>query len=209
MKMFLDANKPLHTCNEDNCETCNVRCDLYCHFGPKKLFAFLSLGFPFLVLSGIMTFRFSVWAFVPWILFSVSYFGLIEIRVMCSHCPHYAEPSLKFLKCWANYGSPKPWKYHPGPMSWIEKAVFFAGGLFVFLLPIIAAILSGNLILLAAFAVLITTGIFVMARFYCNKCMNFACPFNRVERTVREQFFKHNPIISDAWGNATQRLKKH
>jgi hypothetical protein len=209
MKMFLDANKPLHTCKEGDCDICDVRCNLHCHFGPQKLLAFLSLGFPLLILGGIITFRFSFWAFVPWIIFTVSYFGLIEIRVLCSHCPHYAEPSLKSLKCWANYGSPKPWKYNPGPMSVIEKVVFFAGGLIVFLLPIISAILSGNLILLAVFAVLITACIFVLSRFYCNKCMNFACPFNRVDQAVRDQFFKHNPIISDAWHKAGQRPDRH
>jgi hypothetical protein len=26
-----------------------------------------------------------------WIATFVAYFGFIEIRVLCSHCPHYAE----------------------------------------------------------------------------------------------------------------------
>jgi hypothetical protein len=46
-------------------------------------------------------------------------FGLLEIRVMCSHCPHYAEAG-RLLKCWANYGSPKLWAYRPGPMCRME-----------------------------------------------------------------------------------------
>ena len=35
-----------------------------------------------------------------------------------------AETGTKTLKCWANYGSPKLWKYRPGPMSLAEKTVF-------------------------------------------------------------------------------------
>ncbi|GAJ20475.1 unnamed protein product, partial [marine sediment metagenome] len=27
------------------------------------------------------------------------------------------ELEINTLKCWANYGSPKLWKYRPGPMS--------------------------------------------------------------------------------------------
>jgi hypothetical protein len=39
----------------------------------------------------------------------------------------------------------------------------------------------------------------LMSTSMCNHCMNFACPFNRVEMKLRETFFKLNPIIDDAW----------
>jgi hypothetical protein len=33
----------------------------------------------------------------------------------------------------------------------------------------------------------------------CARCMNFACPFNRVDRAVREAFFARNPVVARAW----------
>ena len=56
------------------------------------------------------------WMTVFTIALCVGFFGFIETRVLCSHCPHYAEEGAS-LRCWANYGSPKLFKYRPGPMS--------------------------------------------------------------------------------------------
>ena len=196
MKMFLDAGKPLSTCKEKDCEGCNVRGRIFCHFTPKKLLVFLSLGAPLMILGGICTFLYSAWAFAAWVLVVLSYFCIFEIRALCSHCPHYAEPGLRSLKCWANYGSPKLWEYRPGPMKAWEKAVFIGGALLIFLFPIAAAVLRGVYVLPAASVVLIIAWIFVMGRFYCLRCMNFACPFNRVPQDVRDCFYRHNPIVA-------------
>jgi hypothetical protein len=38
-----------------------------------------------------------------------------------------------------------------------------------------------------------------MRKYMCNQCINFACPSNRVDNSIREKFFKHNPEIEDAW----------
>jgi hypothetical protein len=43
------------------------------------------------------------WMLIPWLILIIGYFGFVEIRVMRSHCPHYAEEGGS-LKCWANYG---------------------------------------------------------------------------------------------------------
>lgn len=91
--------------------------------------------------AGYIIFMQNHFLFTIWIIFTFSYFGLIEIRVMCSHCPHYAEPEIKSLKCWTNYGSPKLWKYRPGPMSIIEKTIFIAGFL-IMLLPLVFILLT-------------------------------------------------------------------
>jgi hypothetical protein len=78
------------------------------------------------------------WLLIPWLTMIIGYFGFIEIRVMCSHCPHYAE-SDSSLKCWANYGSPKIWKYRPEPMSFIEKAIFLGGFAIIWGYPLFRA----------------------------------------------------------------------
>lgn len=199
MKLFLDADKPLSTCKEKDCECCNVRGRVSCHFTLRKLLVFLSFGIPLMILGGISAFLCSVWAFVVWLLVVLSYFCVIEIRVLCSHCPHYAEPDLRSLKCWANNGSPKLWKYRPGPLKAWEKAVFIGGACLIFLFPIAAVVVRGYYVLFAVSGALTIAWIVVMGRFYCSCCMNFACPFNRVPNEDRDRFFRHNPVVAKAW----------
>jgi hypothetical protein len=60
------------------------------------------------------------------------------------------------------------------------------------------------------FFILTVTGMaLLMGRLMCSRCMNFACPFNSVEKTLRETFFAHNPIVGQAWqGKGTNREGK-
>jgi hypothetical protein len=128
----------------------------------------------------------------------IGYFGFIEIRVMCSHCPHYAENGSS-LKCWANYGAPKIWKYRPGPMTFWEKVIFFSGFALVWGYPLFFLILDLQIFLLIVY-ILTTAGFFMtLSTFLCSQCMNFACPMNRVKDEVRRDFLKRNPIIAKAW----------
>jgi hypothetical protein len=134
-----------------------------------------------------------------WIAIIVVYFNVVENRVMCSHCPHYAEEG-KSLKCWANYGSPKLWKYRPGPMSLMEKTVFLGGFVVVWGYPL-WFLVAGGLWFPLGLYVLLTTGFFVtLKRFLCTQCMNFACPLNGVPDQVRRAFWLRNPEIGRAWG---------
>jgi hypothetical protein len=198
MKLFLDDTKPLYTCKEKSCEKCDVANLLNCHFHLKQLLLFLSFGLLIFIIGGIGITRFSGWALLIWFIFILSYFGLIEIRVMCSHCPHYAEPELKSLKCWANYGSPKLWKYRPGPMSLIEKIIFFAGLFIIFLFPVPLMMLSKDFILLVIYVFLLVLATYLLKTFYCAKCMNFACPLNKVSAEIQEKFYRHNDTIYNA-----------
>ena len=136
---------------------------------------------------------------VVWIALCVAFFGFIEIRVMCSHCPHYAEEGSS-LRCWANYGSPKPWRYRPGPMSTAEKVVFIGGFIVVWGYPLGFFAAAGYWYLLALY-VLLTAGFFVtLKRSFCSRCMNFACPLNGVPDPVRREFWELNPVVGRAWG---------
>ena len=197
--MFLKPDKPLATCEASSCIDCPTDNALHCHFRLKDWLHFLSIAFPPFLLGGAGIYHVSGWGLIPWIIFVIAFFGFIEIRVMCSHCPHYAE-SDKNLKCWANYGSPKLWKYRPGPMTIIEKTVFFAGFGIVWGYPLLYLIFSWQIFLLMVY-VISTAGFFMTLRmFLCAQCINFACPLNSVKREVRDQFFMKNPSIGAAWG---------
>ncbi|MFZ6026160.1 MAG: hypothetical protein ACOYYS_00475 [Chloroflexota bacterium] len=197
--MFLDPQKPLSTCSSADCEGCPVQNHLHCHFHGSDLARFLAIAFPPFIVGGVGIARTNAWLLIPWIVLCIGYFGFIEIRVMCSHCPHYAEPGITSLKCWANYGSPKLWKYRPGPMTHGENITFFAGGILIAAYPL-AFILAGMQWLLLALFVgsIVGFGSLLYTRL-CNHCMNFACPLNHVEPGVRALFFARNPVVARAW----------
>ncbi|MEJ2642541.1 MAG: hypothetical protein P8010_23550 [Desulfosarcinaceae bacterium] len=197
--MFLDPKQPIATCESTSCDGCNVSGALHCHFSLQDWIHFLFIAFPPFLLSGAGIYRVNGWWLVPWMLCVIAFFGFIEIRVMCSHCPHYAE-SLTSLKCWANYGSPKLWTYRPGPMSFLEKAVFFSGFVVVWGYPLFFLLLGKQPFLLLVYT-MTTVGFFMtLINFMCSQCMNFACPLNRVDETTRGRFFDKNPKVAHAWG---------
>jgi hypothetical protein len=197
--MFLDPCKPIATCKSDSCDDCAINSDLHCHFSLRDWIHFLFISFPPFLIGGAGIHYMNGRFLTLWIIFVLAFFGFIEIRVMCSHCPHYAEP-LTSLKCWANYGSPKLWKYRPGPMTIIEKTIFFGGFASVWGYPLPFLIIGKHLFLLVIY-LMTTVGFFMtLINFMCSQCMNFACPLNRVDENVRSQFFDKNPIIAEAWG---------
>ncbi|MCJ7738791.1 MAG: hypothetical protein MUQ10_16005, partial [Anaerolineae bacterium] len=181
------------------CDGCGVPEELVCHFNIRQLLIFLSMAIPVFLLGGFLVYQFDPYLLIAWILCIVSYFGLIEIRVMCSHCPHYAEATLKSLKCWANYGSPKLWKYRPNPMSSLERVVFYLGFIVMLSVPMIPALLQKSYVLLGMYVLLIAVWKRALKVLYCSHCMNFACPFNNIDSEMRRRFFDRNPAIGKAW----------
>jgi hypothetical protein len=200
--LFLDPQRPLSTCSSADCHDCPLQSRLQCHFRGRDLVQFLAIASPPFIVGGIGIARVNAWLLIPWLGLLVGYFGFIEIRVMCSHCPHYAEPGTKALQCWANYGSPKLWTYRPGPMSAGEKAVFFGGLALVAGYPLASLAISMQwlfLVLLVTLAAVMATA---MHTRMCSRCMNFACPLNHVEPSVRAEFFARNPVVAQAWKGA-------
>jgi len=200
-EMFLNPNKTLHTCKKSSCKKCDVANKLVCHFNGKQLFVFFLLNLPLFISAGYFISKFNSLFLIPWLIFVFAYFGLIEIRVMCSHCPHYAEPKMKSLKCWANYGAPKLWKYHPGPMSILEKIIFISGLLIILLPPVVFSLIKQSFISLSIYIAILIAWKIGLRTFYCKNCINFACPFNVVDDKTRNAFFDKNPIIKSAWKN--------
>jgi hypothetical protein len=192
-------NKPIATCRSETCNDCPISNTLHCHFTVKDLISFLCVAVPAFLVGGVGIYNINIWMLVPWLLIIVGYFGFIEIRVLCAHCPHYAEP-YTMLRCWANYGSPKLWKYRPGPMQRKEEVVFVGGFVIIWGYPLVFLVLSLQWFLLIAYT-FASAGFFIALRtFFCSQCMNFACPFNRVDHETRKLFFERNPDIARAWG---------
>lgn len=196
--MFLDPAKPIQTCISESCDGCAVHETLHCHFRPTDLIHFLFMALPTFLLGGAGVYRVSAWWLILWLVMIIGFFGFLEIRVLCSHCPHYAEPGSS-LKCWANYGSPKIWKFRPGSLSFIEKIFLFSGFAVIWGYPLVFLLKDMQWFLLIVY-VLSTAGFFMtLSRFLCTQCINFACPLNRVDDSVRLEFFKQNPEIAQAW----------
>jgi hypothetical protein len=163
------------------------------------LIHFLLIWLPGVVIGGAGVLTSGAWPLVAWIVIILGFFGVVEIRVLCSHCPHYAEDG-ETLGCWANHGSPKLWKYRPGPMSALEKSIFFIGLGVVWGYPLPFLLIGEQWFLLAIY-VLTNAAFFVTLKlFLCSQCMNFACPFNSVESSARDLFFHRNPSVAAQWG---------
>lgn len=196
---FLDSTIPIATCEASGCGDCSISDSIQCHFGLSDLIHFLLVCLPAFLVGGTAILATGLTPLLVWIGICVSFFGFIEIRVMCSHCPHYAEEGTS-LKCWANYGSPKIWKYRPGPMSTMENTVFFAGLVLVWGYPL-GFFVAGGLWYLLALYILLTAGFYAtLKKSFCSRCMNFACPLNDVPDKVRRIFWECNPEIGRAWG---------
>jgi hypothetical protein len=146
---------------------------IHCHFRPADLAHFSLISIPPFLVGGAAVLAAGPAPLFIWVAVIVGFFGFAEIRVMCSHCPHYAEDGA-ILGCWANHSSPKPWKYRPGPMCTAENVVFLGGLAVVWGYPLAFFVVGGLWFLFGLYA-LLTTGFFVTLKmFLCSKCMNFA-----------------------------------
>lgn len=200
---FPDPSIPIATCEASDCVECSIADSIHCHFRPSDLAHFLLVCMPAFLVGGAGILTVGLTPLLIWIAIFVGFFGFIEIRVMCSHCPHYAEDGTS-LRCWANYGSPKLWKYRSGPMSTTENILFFSGLAVVWGYPL-GFFIAGGLWYLLGLYILLTAGFFVtLKRCFCTRCMNFACPLNGVPEPVREVFWELNPVIGRAWGINTK-----
>ncbi len=195
---FLNPNRSITTCTAESCDGCPVSNTLHCHFSARDLAYFMLVVAPPFMVGMIAVAQISWTMMGIYGLFFLLYFGLIEIRVMCSHCPHYAE-SGPTLQCWANYGMPRLWKYRPGPMNRWEVFIFFAGFASLLIFPMVIMVTSSQWLLLFLILVTGVSSTTTLLRSFCSQCFNFACPLNRVPQSVRDQFFERNPTVAEAW----------
>ena len=109
------------------CQACPIAGQLRCRFERRYLLHFVGMFGVFVLpaVIGVIRGGYGL-ALLGWVAFWLIFFEPWEIRVLCSHCPYYAECGAT-LHCIANYGSLKLWKYRPGPMSRTERVQLWIG----------------------------------------------------------------------------------
>lgn len=190
--------KPIPTCSKGSCNDCDIHSRIACHFTRGQLFRFYLFVLPSFIIGGTGIYYVSMTGFIAWLTITGLFFLLIEIRVLCTHCPHYNE-STDSLRCWANYGVPKLWKYRPGPMNGFEKAILVSGFIIVWGFPVAFISLTEHWILLGGYFFSVVLFFILLRQYQCKKCMNFSCPMNAVDNEIRKEFLNNNPLIRDSW----------
>ena len=188
------CNGPLTECNE-----CGLDEKLMCRYELKDTIIFV---IPFLIafipgIIGIILSGYGLWL-IPFVGYLLFFFLIWENRMLCSHCPYYAEVG-KTLKCHANYGLPKNWSYHPEPMSHSEQIQFLIGVLIIVGFPVVFLILGGQYLILVITLIGIFLWLGVLLFRACKKCLNFSCPLNRVPKKTVYEYLKHNDVMRKAW----------
>lgn len=193
---------PYHICTVGDpavCAECELADKLKCRFQRSDLLHFTALFTLIAIPAGIgLVHGGYAWALVGWVAFSMFFFNVWESRILCRHCPYYAERG-RILHCIANYGIFKPFRFNPAPMSRGEKAqLSFA---FALLLLVLLAFLvaAGEWVML--FLTIWGTGVwlFTMQKYVCSACVNFSCPLNRVPKPIVDAYLKRNPAMRQAW----------
>ncbi len=210
-----------------NCAICGNNMKLNCKWDKNLLTGFLVISFSYIFVAffgmavkGLLTGVW--WPLIALIAFFPIFFVFVEIRVLCSHCPFYAEDS-KILHCHGNHGIPKLWSYRPGPLNQIEKISVLAGFLFFFLFPVFTQAngiwflikryeaydlitLLGLLGIASATLLSAITMITTVLIHHCPKCVNFSCPLNKVPKSLVDEYLERNPIMKKAWEQSGYKL---
>jgi hypothetical protein len=189
-------DKPISTCSIESCNSCSIHSRITCHLGLPQLLRFYITVLPSFVIGGIVIYNYSVNSFIGWVTGIGLFFLVIGIRVLCTHCPHYNESS-HIMRCWANYGVPKFWRYRPRPMNIFEKAILICGFVFIWGYPVVFISIIKSWIYLGGYVFSVTLFFTLMYLFNCRKCINFSCPLNRVNSKVKEEFLKNNRLFKN------------
>jgi len=185
---------------EMECENCTITMNLKCHYNLGDLARFIGLFLTFLIPAVVGVLMSGYGMYLPvWIVLAVLFFGFWEIKILCSHCPFYAEKGF-LLHCNANYGLPKFWKYNPAPMSTFEKIQLMVWFGIMFGFPFPFLIISKQYILLFLTFWGLSVFLWTLQKYTCTSCVNFSCPLNRVKKEVIDEFLMRNQIMKKAWG---------
>ncbi len=191
---------------QSECVSCSISERLDCRFQLKSSLRFLAAALIFVIPAFIgVIFAGYTWFLLGWIVYMIFFLQVWENRILCSHCPFYAEKG-KTLRCNANYGLWKLWKYKPGPMSGGEKIQFIIGIIIFIGYPFPFLILGKEYLLLAIsiLGALVLTA--TLLKGMCVRCLNFSCPLNRVPKDVVDAFLLRNPVMRKAWEEKGYRI---
>jgi len=190
------------------CTGCSLGERLKCRFRMGDLLHFMGMfgAFAIPVIIGVIRGSYGWWL-LGWFAFAMLFFNLWESRILCSHCPYYAEKG-NTLHCIANYGSLKVWKYHPEPMNQAEKIQLWIGFAILVGYPFPFLLLGGQF----AFAFMALWGVslffWTLYKYVCSQCVNFSCPLNHVPKETVDAYLRRNPTIRQAWEASGWRVEE-
>jgi hypothetical protein len=229
---FMSSTNQYDICawkDEAECSDCALRCEELGYQPDMPEFRFFTVSqLPNLALSvfGLVLLAIVTGAWWPLVAFGAAclvLWGLgLETRVLCSHCPFWAAES-ETMPCLELTGSPKIWRYPPGPMAAWKKATFaaFISVLLVFPSPAKGYALwtvamedgaSGTLALLGMVGITLATILtgaqffYIVRTRFCARCVYFSCPLNQVSRGKVNAYLVHNPVMRAAWEQSGYRL---
>jgi hypothetical protein len=201
-----DRQLPCSWQNETICNECDISGKIMCRFDRKDMLIFFMIMFPFFVttIAGTIIAGYG-WYLLLWLAYAIFFFFVWEARVLCSHCPNWAEPG-KTLHCHANYGVIKIWKYRPGPMSKSDKIQFVIGAAIAIGFPFVLMITGHEYMFTLIGLSTVASGLFFLRKTACSRCINFSCPSNAVPKQYIDAYLKRNPQIQKAWEEAGYRI---
>lgn len=191
---------------QEACQRCSIRGQLMCRFRWSDLADFFLHVLPFLIaaMAGVIRAGYGRWLWA-WLAYALFFFFVWEARVLCSHCPYWAGEG-RVLRCHANYGVVKLWRYRPGPMSRGEQAQFVIGALLLVGFPFPFLLLGGEHLLAAIGLAAAVSAAFHVWRHTCCRCIHFSCPANHVPKEMVDAYLERNPEMRAAWVASGYRL---
>jgi hypothetical protein len=177
-----------------------------CRYEPRDLVRFLMNMLPFFFITIAGTIRAGYgWYLLVWLAYALFFFFVWEARVLCSHCPYWAEPD-RTLHCHANHGVIKIWPYRPGPMSRSEQIQFAIGALLFLGIPLVFLLLGREFLLAAIAVVAAVSAAYMLRSTACGRCVAFSCPMNTVPKEIVDGYLARNPEMHEAWETSGYRL---
>ena len=200
--MTTSANNPYDICTwrpESECADCPIAGRLKCRFASGDLAHFMATFAVFALpaVVGVIQGGYG-WYLLGWAAFCLFFFELWEIRILCSHCPYYAEKG-RTLHCIANYGSFKAWKYHPEPISKNETVQLLIGFAILIGYPFPLMLLGGQFLWAIVALWGAVTFFWTLRKYTCSQCVNFSCVLNTVPQEVVDAYLARNPVMRQAW----------
>jgi hypothetical protein len=133
-----------------------------------------------------------------WLGYAVFFFYVWEARVLCRHCPFWAGPG-KTLRCPANYGVTKLWRWDPRPMTRSEGIQFLAGATLLIAFPLPWLLQARKYLLTSVALAMAAGGTVALRNRICTRCVNFSCPLNAVPKPLVDEYLRGHPEMMDAW----------
>jgi len=109
----------------------------------------------------------------------------IMFTIKCPHCPYY-QMGDKTLKCFMWWGMPKLYKARHGPESKFVGVYAPIGMLVLTVFPIYWLRFEWELLLLFLLSIVVV--VMSIGQTECPRCLNFECPHNRVDESVRTAY---------------------